>query len=56
MNLLLLVVFYAGSPGVPLTQYPCSSIGSRRRMKPSPGEPQVATSDSAHEDSEHVAR
>jgi quercetin dioxygenase-like cupin family protein len=32
----VLIVFYAGSPGVPLTQYPCRSIGSRGRMKPSP--------------------
>jgi quercetin dioxygenase-like cupin family protein len=39
----VLIVFYAGSPGVPLTQYPCSKIVSRRRMNPSPGEPQVAT-------------
>jgi quercetin dioxygenase-like cupin family protein len=52
----VLIVFYAGSPGVPLTQYPCGSIGARRRIKPSLGEPQVATSDSTREDSEHVAR
>lgn len=52
----VLIVFYAGSPGVPLTQYHCSSIGSRRKMKPSPAEPQVATSHSTHEDNEHVAR
>jgi quercetin dioxygenase-like cupin family protein len=26
-----LIVFYAGSPGVPLTQYACCSSGSRRR-------------------------
>ena len=52
----VLIVFYAGSPGVPLTQYPCSSIGSRRKMKPSPAEPQATTSDSTHEDNEHVAR
>lgn len=52
----VLIVFYAGSPGVPLSQYPCSSIRSRRRMKPSLAEPQVATRDSTHEDNEHVAR
>ena len=51
----VLIVFYAGSPGVPLTQY-CSEIGSRRKMKPSPAEPQAATSDLLHEDTEHVAR
>lgn len=52
----VLIVFYAGSPGVSLTQYLCRSIGSRRKMKPSRAEPQVATSDSTHEDNEHVAR
>lgn len=51
----VLIVFYAGSPGVPLTQY-CSEIGSRRKMKPSPAEPQATTCDVPHEDTEHVAR
>ena len=51
----VLIVFYAGSPGVPLTQY-YSEIGSCRKMKPSPAEPQVATSDLPDEDTEHVAR
>lgn len=51
----VLIVFYAGSPGMPLTQY-CSEIGSRRKMKPSPAEPQATTSDLPHEDTEHVAR
>ena len=27
----VLIVFYAGSPGMPFTRYPCSSIGSRRK-------------------------
>jgi quercetin dioxygenase-like cupin family protein len=31
----VLIVFYAGSPGVPLTQHPCIATSSRRRMKPS---------------------
>lgn len=52
----VLIVFYAGTPGVPLTQYPCKVMGSRRRMKPSPAERQIATSDSTREDSKHVAR
>lgn len=52
----VLIVFYAGSPGVPLTQYPCKVMGSRRRMKPSPAERQIATSDSTREDCKHVAR
>jgi quercetin dioxygenase-like cupin family protein len=51
----VLIVFYAGSQGVPLTQY-CSENGSRRKMKPSPAEPQAAASDLPHEDTEHVAR
>ena len=51
----VLIVFYAGSPGMPLTQY-CSEIGSRRKMKPSPAEPQATTSDLPHEDTERVAR
>lgn len=52
----VLIVFYAGSPGVPLTQYPDGKIGSRRRMKPSSAAPQAATSESTREESEHVAR
>jgi quercetin dioxygenase-like cupin family protein len=52
----VLIVFYAGSPGVPLTQYPCIATSSRRRMKPSDGEPEVVTNDSARENSKHVAR
>lgn len=32
---LVLIVFYAGSAGVPLTQHPCIATSSRRRMKPS---------------------
>ena len=52
----VLIVFYAGGAGVPLTQYPCKVMGSRRRMKPSPAERQIATSDSTREDSKHVAR
>jgi hypothetical protein len=31
----VLIVFYAGSAGVPLTQHPCIATSSRRRMKPS---------------------
>jgi len=42
----VLIVFYAGSPGLPLTQWPCSAIGSRRKMHWPPTEPQVAISDS----------
>jgi quercetin dioxygenase-like cupin family protein len=52
----VLIVFYAGSPGVPLTQYPSSSIGSRPSIKWSPAEHQVATGDSTGEDTEHVPR
>jgi quercetin dioxygenase-like cupin family protein len=51
----VLTVFYAGSPGVPLAQYPCIATSSRRRMKPSDGEPEVATNDSTRENSNHVA-
>ena len=51
----VLIVFYAGSPGVPLAQY-CSEIGSRPKMKPSPAEPQATTSDLLREDTEHVGR
>src|SRR5215471_7050138 len=52
----VLIVFYAGSPGVPLTQFPCSSIGSRRRMKRSPAEPHGATSNLTHEEGQHAAQ
>ena len=37
----VLIVFYAGSAGVPLTEYPCRSTGSCQRMKPSPSERHV---------------
>jgi hypothetical protein len=37
----VLIVFYAGSAGVPLIEYPCRSIGSCQRMKPLPGEPHL---------------
>jgi quercetin dioxygenase-like cupin family protein len=47
----VLIVFYAGSPGMPLTQYPCIATSSRRRMKPPDGEPEVLTNDSARENS-----
>jgi quercetin dioxygenase-like cupin family protein len=52
----ILIVFYAGSPGVPLTQHPCIATSSRRRMKPSDGEPEVVTNDSARENNKQVAR
>jgi quercetin dioxygenase-like cupin family protein len=50
----VLIVFYAGSPGVPLTQHPCIATSSRRRMKHD--EPEVGTNDSARENSKQVAR
>src|SRR5215468_322601 len=52
----VLIVFYAGSPGVPITQYPCSTIDSRRRMKRSPAEPHGATSNLTHEEGQHAAQ
>jgi len=52
----VLIVFYAGRPGVPLTQYPCIATSSRRRMKPSDGDPEVVSNDLARESSKHVAR